>query len=107
MLRKCRSTEINAKFRELNWQEKIRIAQGRSDPESKWVQDLSPHVLQRNRYVGVSPWDKSRIRLKVAEGASDYINASPISLVDSRTGVETNYIATQVRYANQIANFSH
>ena len=90
------ATEINARFNELNWQEKIRIAQGRNDPESRWVQDSSAHVLQRNRYIGVQPWDKSRIHLRVTEGKSDYINASPISLQDPATGFETNYIATQV-----------
>ena len=90
------ASDVNAKFRELNWQEKLRIVQGRSDPESKWMQEVSPHVLQRNRYLGVQPWDKSRIHLRVAEGDSDYINASPITLQDPRTGVETTYIATQV-----------
>ena len=44
----------------------------------------------------MQPWDKSRVHLKVAEGTSDYINASPIALHDPRTGVETTYIATQV-----------
>lgn len=90
-------SEINNKFRELNWQEKIRIVQGRSDPESKWAQDTSPQVILRNRYTGVQPWEKSRIRLKVSEGSSDYINASPISLLDPVKGSETKYIATQVR----------
>ena len=78
------------------WKEKLRILQGRSDPSSPWVQDTSHHTKNRNRYLNVQPWDKSRIRLKVAEGQSDYINASPISLRDSRTGVETRFIATQV-----------
>ena len=32
----------------------------------------------------------------MAEGKSDYINASPITLPDPRTGAETNFIATQV-----------
>lgn len=50
----------------------------------------------RNRYMNVQPWEKSRIRLKVQEGKSDYINASPISLRDPRSGTETHYIATQV-----------
>ena len=90
-------TEIRAKFNDLAWKEKLRIFQGRSDPNSKWAQDpLSPQVTKRNRYANVQPWLKSRIHLKVAEGSSDYINASPISLQDPRTGVETNYIATQV-----------
>ncbi|KAL9130919.1 MAG: hypothetical protein Q9217_001022 [Psora testacea] len=97
--------EIIAKFNELNWQEKIRIAQGRSDPESKWVQDSSPHILQRNRYLGVQPWEKSRIHLRVAEGLSDYINASPISLRDPKSGIETNYIATQGPKKSGLSHF--
>ena len=88
--------DIRAKFIDLAWKEKLRILEGRSDPSSQWVQDMSPHVLRRNRYGNVQPWDKSRVHLKVAEGKSDYINASPISLQDPRTRVETKFIATQV-----------
>lgn len=87
---------VRAKFNDLVWKEKLRILQGRSDPSSQWVQDTSPHIIKRNRYGNVQPWDKSRVRLKVAEGTSDYINASPILLRDPRTGVETKFIATQV-----------
>ena len=46
--------------------------------------------------MNIIPWEKSRIRLNVAEGYSDYINASPVTLRDARTGAETRYIATQV-----------
>ena len=59
------------------------------------MQDQSFPVRLRNRYANVQPWDKSRIRLKVAEGQSDYINASPICLNDVRTKQEWNYITTQ------------
>lgn len=52
--------------------------------------------MKLNRYGNVQPWEKSRIHLKVADGQSDYINASPISVRDPRTGVETKFIATQV-----------
>lgn len=79
------------------WKEKFRLLQGRNDSSSQWAQDhLSPQVAKRNRYANVQPWLKSRIHLKVAEGKSDYINASPITLPDPRTGADTNYIATQV-----------
>ena len=87
---------VRAKFNDLVWKEKLRILQGRSDPSSQWVQDTSPHIIKRNRYGNVQPWEKSRVHLKVAEGTSDYINASPILLRDPRTGVETKFIATQV-----------
>lgn len=89
-------TGIRTKFNDLVWKEKLRILQGRSDPSSPWVQEVGPHVSKRNRYTNVQPWEKSRIHLNVAEGKSDYINASPISLRDPRTGMDTNYIATQV-----------
>lgn len=73
----------------------MRIANGRLDPESPWVQDQTTPTRLRNRYGNVQPWDKSRIRLKVGEGQSDYINASPISLKDPKTEQEWTYIATQ------------
>lgn len=74
----------------------MRIAQGRINPASKWVQEGGSQVKLRNRYLNVQPWERSRIHLKVAEGNSDYINASPISLRDPRSGEKTNFIATQV-----------
>ena len=43
----------------------------------------------RNRYANIEPYAQNRIKLKVAEGMSDYINASPITLGKRR------YIATQ------------
>lgn len=46
-------------------------------------------MTTRNRYLNVEPYAQNRIRLKVGEGASDYINASPIVLGQRR------YIATQ------------
>lgn len=45
--------------------------------------------MARNRYMNVEPYAQNRIKLKVAEGVNDYINASPIQLGRRR------YIATQ------------
>ena len=111
------TAEINTKFQDLEWQQQLRLAHGRADPSSPWAQDTAPLVRMRNRYINVQPWDRSRIHLKVAEGKSDYINASPIALkcrcsslvfiiqhiLRSRlTGtvpaaeIETTYIVTQV-----------
>lgn len=45
--------------------------------------------MARNRYLNVEPYAQNRIKLKVAEGVNDYINASPIQLGQRR------YIATQ------------
>ena len=90
------TTEIWAKFNGLTWKEEFRLQQ-RRDSSSQWAQDdLSPQIAKRNRYANIQPWSKSRIHLKVAEGESDYINASPVKLLNPQTGVETKYIVTQV-----------
>ena len=77
----------------------MRIHQGRQDksPSSPWAQDSTKEARLRNRYADVWPWANSRIRLRVPEGACDYINASPITLHCSKTGEVRKYIATQVR----------
>ena len=98
---------VRAKFNDLVWKEKLRILQGRSDPSSQWVQDTSPNIIKRNRYSNVQPWEKSRVHLKVPQGTSDYINASPILLRDPRTGVETKFIATQVGLSPSCSSLTH
>ncbi|KAL6721077.1 hypothetical protein ACLMJK_000177 [Lecanora helva] len=98
---------IRAKFQDLVWREKLRILQGRNDSSSQWAQEVGPHVTKRNRYINVQPWEKSRVRLKVAEGKSDYINASPISLRDPLTSENTNYIATQGPKQSGTSHFWH
>ena len=77
----------------------MRITQGRTnkDPASPWAQDTTKEARLRNRYADIWPWANSRVRLKVPEGESDYINASPILLCCSKTDNEKKYIATQVR----------
>ena len=98
---------IRAQFNDLAWKEKLRIMQGRRDPASQWVQDKSPHIIKRNRYGNVQPWEKSRIHLKVAQGKSDYINASPITLRNPPTGVEMKFIATQGPKESGVSHFWH
>lgn len=88
--------DIRAKFESLELEQQLRLEAGRKNPASKWAQDMSPQVKLRNRYLNVQPWEQSRIHLKVAEGKSDYINASPISLRDPSSGAETTFIAAQV-----------
>lgn len=56
---------------------------------SKWSRLSGDVVTARNRYLNVEVFEQNRIRLKVGEGVSDYINASPIQLGKRR------YIATQ------------
>jgi len=55
--------------------------------------------MKRNRYANVEPFSSNRILLKVPEGHSDYINASPIVLKSSKTGAVKRFIATQVRHS--------
>jgi protein-tyrosine phosphatase len=89
-------TEIHQQFEELEWRQRLRIAEANSSPEtSRWVIEHDLEVLQRNRYANVQPWKHSRIHLKVPQGRSDYINASPITVKDSTNEQETKYIATQ------------
>ena len=92
--------EISAKFEQLNAHQLQRLESARAgaDQESSWAVDNSPQNKLRNRYLDIRPWEKQRIRLKVPEGVSDYINASPIKLPSSGDGdgEERKYIATQV-----------
>ena len=46
--------------------------------------------------MNVDPFVNNRVRLRVPEGHSDYINASPITLKQEATGKQKNFIATQV-----------
>uniref|UniRef100_A0A093VET5 Tyrosine-protein phosphatase 2 n=1 Tax=Talaromyces marneffei PM1 TaxID=1077442 RepID=A0A093VET5_TALMA len=103
-------TEIRKKFEDLEWLQRSRIAEGAmsKDPSHRWAIDTSPEVKARNRYQNVQAWANSRIRLKVPEGECDFINASPITLKDSRTGDETRYIATQgPKVGVHLAHFWH
>ncbi|KAL8702654.1 MAG: hypothetical protein Q9201_004179 [Fulgogasparrea decipioides] len=100
-------TEIKIKFGQLEFQQALRINEGRQDPTSRWAQDNTRQTKLRNRYMNVQPWDKSRIHLRVPEGESDYINASPIALTDPRTGVMFSYIAAQGPKQIGLSHFWH
>jgi protein-tyrosine phosphatase len=91
------SADIQAKFHELTWIERNRIAQGTMDPspDHPWAIIQGPQTKLLDRYQNVFPWKHNRIRLRVPEGQNDYINASPISLKSVRTGKESKYIAMQ------------
>lgn len=87
---------IQHKYIDLEWQQRNRLAQGRQ-PEtvSKWALLSGDDVTARNRYANVEVFANNRVKLKVPEGHSDYINASPIKLESTKTGSEKNFIATQ------------
>ncbi|KAL8771727.1 MAG: hypothetical protein Q9209_002918 [Squamulea sp. 1 TL-2023] len=101
------ATEIRNKFQDLEHRQLLRIAEGRRDPASNWTQDTTKQTRLRNRYLNVQPWDKSRIHLRVPSGESDYINASPITLEDPRTGAVYFYIATQGPKQTGLSHFWH
>jgi protein-tyrosine phosphatase len=91
---------IHDKFVDLEWKQRNRLATGMqtptSDTTSQWARITGDEVTKRNRYLNVDPFMHNRIRLKVGEGYSDYINASPIKLQSTKSGTEKNFIATQV-----------
>ncbi|KAI9731426.1 MAG: hypothetical protein M1818_007816 [Claussenomyces sp. TS43310] len=89
--------EIQAKFAEITWKERNRLAQSEIDPSptSQWARAQSPHTRFLDRYANIHPWYHNRIRLRVPAGHSDYINASPITVQSRKTGRESRYIAMQ------------
>lgn len=52
-------------------------------------------AAQRNRYMNVDPFANNRVQLKVPEGHDDYINASPVEVRTTKSGVVKKFIATQ------------
>lgn len=90
--------EIHDKFDELEWRQRIRVQEGNTanDGSHRWALETGPEAKARNRYMNVLVWANSRIHLKVPEGESDFINASPIVLKESNQDTERRYIATQV-----------
>ncbi|ANB15585.1 tyrosine protein phosphatase PTP1 [Sugiyamaella lignohabitans] len=68
--------DIEIKFDVLNEEEHARFGK----PEWSVRYGLSPENLVRNRYRGVVPWDKTRVKLPVTADGNDYINASWVTL---------------------------
>lgn len=94
----CWFAEIHDKFEDLEWMQRTRLAEGMlaNDPSHPYALEVGPKVKARNRYVNVQAWANCRIHLRVPEGECDFINASPITLMDSVTQEARKYIATQV-----------
>ncbi|KIW00933.1 uncharacterized protein PV09_07673 [Verruconis gallopava] len=89
-------SDIQAKFIDLEWQQRTRIAEGKQpNSTSQWVFLPSDTTLPRNRYANVEVFANNRVKLKVPEGHSDYINASPIKLKTTKSNTQKNFIATQ------------
>ena len=88
--------DIRQKFIELEWQQRKRLGVAPSDSAAQWRRLHGDEILKRNRYLNIDPWSDNRVALNVPEGKCDYINASPILLRCSKSGIEKRYIATQV-----------
>ncbi|KAF2731080.1 hypothetical protein EJ04DRAFT_526442 [Polyplosphaeria fusca] len=91
-------TDIHNKFVDLEWEQRKRLADSQNpdgDATSQWAKCGSDEVQNRNRYANVDPYRNNRVKLKVPEGYSDYINASPIVLERTKSGAVSNFIATQ------------
>ncbi|KAL7619839.1 hypothetical protein AAE478_010384 [Parahypoxylon ruwenzoriense] len=92
--------DIDARFVELNWQERFRISEFYQNPSPhfRFAPVTSPEARHRDRYANIQPWANNRIKLQVPVGELNYINASPIvlpSLLDPEARPPHRYIAMQ------------
>jgi protein-tyrosine phosphatase len=94
------ATEAQKKFYDLEWEQRRRLQVGRkqddSEQQSEWAHCPLEEISNRNRYANVNPYQGNRVKLRVPEGHSDYINASPIVLESTKSKKVTRFIATQV-----------
>ena len=91
--------DIKNKFQDLEWEQRRKFLESSQNGEgapSQWAKVSSDMVMNRNRYANVDPYANNRVRLNVPEGHSDYINASPIVLKNSKSDTQMKFIATQV-----------
>lgn len=90
--------ELVEKFSFIQHQEDERLRNATLDIDnSKWSLGASvlPRNDLRNRYVNIMPYEKNRVKLKVAQG-NDYINASYVKVeVPDQSLHPGKYIATQ------------
>ncbi|KAI8633511.1 hypothetical protein F5Y19DRAFT_244251 [Xylariaceae sp. FL1651] len=99
--------EIQYKFQELRWLERIRYQQGdqNASPNFKFARNFSPEVKDLDRYTNIQPWINNRVKLQVPEGKFDYINASPIVVASPLRPTERppfRYIAMQGPLAHTV-----
>jgi protein-tyrosine phosphatase len=89
-LRQDRPALVNT-YNYLENLQRLRLTEQYEHPEkeSEWSRLTGDHIAYRNRYINVEPFANNRVKLNVADGFNDYINASPIALGPRR------YIATQ------------
>ncbi|XWW99308.1 hypothetical protein V2A60_007317 [Cordyceps javanica] len=63
---------------------------------SLYQSENGPVKSVMDRYCNIRPWSHNRVKLRVPDGAPDYVNASPIAVPPSEAEAPTlRYIATQ------------
>ncbi|KAI0007310.1 phosphatases II [Xylariaceae sp. FL0662B] len=74
--------EIDMKFQEIGWEERIRLYQSTQNPSPnhRFARVALPEAKLLDRYANIQPWENNRVKLRVPPGQVDYINASPITL---------------------------
>ncbi|KAH7394123.1 protein-tyrosine phosphatase-like protein [Phaeosphaeria sp. MPI-PUGE-AT-0046c] len=66
-----------------------------SHPPYEYARCNTEEYAPRNRYANVDPYQANRVKLQVPDGHSDYINASPVVLVTTKSHIPLKFIATQ------------
>jgi protein-tyrosine phosphatase len=76
--------DIDIKYQELTWAERVRVAQGMRDDnlgDPRWTLFRHADTHEKmDRYINIRPWVYNRVKLDVPEGEFDYVNASTITL---------------------------
>lgn len=76
--------DIDVKYQELTWAERVRVAQGMRDDnmgDARWIIYKHAETYEKmDRYINIKPWAYNRVKLRVPETEFDYVNASAITL---------------------------
>ncbi|KAK0764913.1 hypothetical protein N5P37_002385 [Trichoderma harzianum] len=76
--------DIDVKYQELTWAERVRVAQGMRDDnmgDARWIIYKHADTFEKmDRYINIKPWAYNRVKLRVPETEFDYVNASAITL---------------------------
>ncbi|KAL7820716.1 tyrosine phosphatase [Trichoderma gracile] len=76
--------DIDAKYQELTWAERVRVAQGMRDDnmgDPRWALYKHADTQEKmDRYINIRPWAHNRVKLRVPDAEFDYVNASAITL---------------------------
>lgn len=94
---------MDAKFDDLNWDERIRLTKGQPNSANydwNWgtfKQTDSHEKGTMDRYINIKPWNHNRVKLNVPPSSLNYVNASTITVDSPSDGSRPplRYIAMQ------------